>query len=109
MDCELLAKLIQKQRATMATELNSTHFVHPERGQATHPLFWFPNVVNNYVVRVTSFQVFVLAFLSAAFTNDTGDRYCAVALLTDFGLRFMGASSVSFLGMIAIVVTSPLI
>lgn len=104
---ETLAGLMHKQRARDTEKVETAHLVPTERSRAIHPLFWFPNVVNNYVVRVTGFQVFVLSVLSAAFPNDAWGRYTAVGLLIDFLLRFMVGSSASPLGMIATLVVSP--
>lgn len=106
---EVLVGLIGNQRATHTGTLETAQLlVNSDRGQAIHPLFWFPNVVNNYVVRATGFQVCICSVLSAAFPNETWARYLAPALLIDFVLRFAVGAGASPLGMIATVVTSPL-
>ena len=104
---EILGGLIRKKQTKDTQRVETSHLIPTERSQAINPPFWFPNVVNNYVVRVTGFQVCVLAVLSAAFPNDAWGRYTAVALLIDFVLRFVAGSMASPLGMIATLVTSP--
>lgn len=104
---DILVGLIKKQRAAHNGSLKTAHLVPVARSQACHPLFWFPNVVNNYVVRVTGFQVCVLSVLCAAFPNETWARYIAPGVLIDFVLRFLVGSSASPLGMVATVVSSP--
>lgn len=107
LELETLAGLIDKPRTAGADRLETAHLLPTEHGgKAIHPAFWFPNVVNNYVVRVTGFQVCVLAVLSAAFPNEDWARYIAPGLLIDFMLRFMVGASASPLGMIATFVTS---
>ena len=106
---EILVGLIHKQRARDTDKLETAHLVPASRSRAINPLFWFPNTVNNYVVRVTGFQVCALSVLSAAFCEDDDNvgGYLAVVLLIDFGLRFTVGSSASPLGMIATLLTSP--
>lgn len=72
-----------------------------------NPPFWFPNTVNNNVVRVTGVQVCILSAISAGFHWKLWARYLAVGILADFTLRLFAGSPVSPLGMIATFVTSP--
>ncbi|CAB9507889.1 Glutaredoxin-C4 [Seminavis robusta] len=105
---ELLAGLIGNQRATYSSgKVETAHLVPVQRSKACHPLFWFPNVVNNYVVRVTGFFVCLFAVLSAAFPNEDFPGYVAAGLLIDFVLRMVVGSSASPLGMVATFLTSP--
>lgn len=103
----MLKPFVVQKKTTGAEKLETAMLVPTKRGAARHPLFWFPNVVNNYVVRVTGFQVFCLCVVSIVFHNETWGRYLAVGLLVDFVIRMMVGSSLSPLGMIATVVTSP--
>jgi tellurite resistance protein TehA-like permease/glutaredoxin len=104
---EILAGLIGTRRATYSGKVETAHLVPVQRSQAIHPMFWFPNTVNNYVVRVTGFQVCIAAVVSAAFPNEDFAGYISVSLLIDFVLRMIAGSSVSPLGMVATLVTSP--
>lgn len=87
--------------------LDAAKLAVEHRSTARNPLFWFPNTVNNRVVRLTGLQVFVLSVLSAAFYTELWGRYLAVFLLIDFGLRFTVGSFLSPLGMIATAAASP--
>mmetsp|Transcript_24506 Transcript_24506/g.68292 ORF Transcript_24506/g.68292 Transcript_24506/m.68292 type:complete len:995 (-) Transcript_24506:304-3288(-) len=87
-------------------QLETARLLPPPRSRACHPLFFFPNVVNNYAVRVIGFQTFVLSILSAAFWNKKWGRYTAAFVLADFCLRFVAGASASACGMIANVATS---
>ena len=102
-----LSGLIHRVRTTGVDKLETFQLVPVERSRAMQPLFWFPNVVNNYVIRVVGFQVCTLSVLSAVFLNDLWGRYLAAFLLVDFCLRFIAGASASPLGMIATAVTSP--
>jgi tellurite resistance protein TehA-like permease/glutaredoxin len=104
---DILAGLIGTRRATHSGKVETAHLVPVQRSQAIHPLFWFPNTVNNYVVRVTGFQVCVAAVLAAVFPNEDFAGYISVGLLIDFILRMCVGSSASPLGMVATLVTSP--
>jgi glutaredoxin 3 len=99
--------LIGKKHAQGGSSLETAELIPMKRGTARNPPFWFPNVVNNYVVRLTGFQVFVMSILSAVFYDELWGQYLAVGLLVDFVLRMVAGSSVSPLGMIATVVSSP--
>ncbi|GAX15836.1 hypothetical protein FisN_2Lh445 [Fistulifera solaris] len=107
---EQLEKELLMHRNTTHEEIKSLDAARLSleyRSTARNPLFWFPNTVNNRVVRLTGFQVFVCSVLSAAFHTELWGRYLAVFLLVDFGLRMSVGSFLSPLGMIATVVASP--
>jgi glutaredoxin 3 len=104
---ETLVGLIHRQRSMDTDKLETSKLVPVERSTAVNPPFWFPNTVNNYVVRLTGLQVFVLSALSAIFFTELWGRYLSVGLLVDFGIRLVAGSSVSPLGMIATVASSP--
>jgi glutaredoxin len=104
---DALVGLIHRQRSIDTEKLETSKLVPVERSTAINPPFWFPNTVNNYVVRLTGLQVFVLSALSAIFYTELWGRYLSVGLLVDFGLRLVAGSSVSPLGMIATVASSP--
>eukprot|EP00538_Stauroneis_constricta_P000528 CAMPEP_0119546512 /NCGR_PEP_ID=MMETSP1352-20130426/899_1 /TAXON_ID=265584 /ORGANISM="Stauroneis constricta, Strain CCMP1120" /LENGTH=996 /DNA_ID=CAMNT_0007591223 /DNA_START=151 /DNA_END=3141 /DNA_ORIENTATION=+ len=87
-------------------KLETARLLPPERSRACHPLFWFPNTVNNNAIRVIGFLTFALSVVSAALLNDKWGRYIAVFVLVDFCLRFVAGASASACGMIAIFVTS---
>jgi glutaredoxin 3 len=103
----LLKGLINRPRTTGTDKLETSHLIPVERSRATHPLFWFPNTVNNYVIRVVGFQVCTASVLSCVFLNEMWARYLAAGVLVDFCLRFVAGSSASPFGMIATLVTSP--
>lgn len=106
LESKILAGLIQKERTQGTDQLETSRLAPVERSRACHPLFWFPNVVNNYIIRVVGFQVCLLSVLSAAFLDDLWGRYLAAGILIDFVLRFVAGSGSSPLGMVAQVVTS---
>jgi glutaredoxin 3 len=81
--------------------------VHLNRGAARNPPFWFPNVVNNYVVRLTGVQVVVLCVLCIVFRNDDWAHWVVAFLLLDFVTRMLVGSSLSILGMVATVLAAP--
>lgn len=104
---ETLVGLMNKPRANYTDCLKTAHLIPVDRSQAINPWFWFPNVVNNHVVRVTGFQVCTLSVFSAVFPNETWARYIAPGLLIDFMLRFAVGPGTSPLGMVATFATSP--
>jgi glutaredoxin 3 len=104
---KLLYGLVNRQRTAGTERLATSHLIAPERSQACHPLFWFPNVVNNYVIRVVGFQVCALSVVSAVFLDDLFAHWIAAGLLVDFCLRTLAGASASPLGMIATLITSP--
>uniref|UniRef100_A0A7S2I7X6 Glutaredoxin domain-containing protein n=1 Tax=Helicotheca tamesis TaxID=374047 RepID=A0A7S2I7X6_9STRA len=104
---DMIGYLAVHQRVMNAKKLETAHLVKTPRGSAVHPLFWFPNVVNNHVVRLIGVQVCTLSVLAIVFRNKLWGRYLAVALLVDFVTRFVVGSSMSLLGMIATVISSP--
>jgi tellurite resistance protein TehA-like permease len=105
---EILVGLIHRQRSVDTAKLESAKLVPMERSMAVNPPFWFPNTVNNRVVRLTGVQVFILSVLSASFPHELWARYLAVGLLVDFCIRLVAGSAVSPLGMIATVLCSHL-
>jgi hypothetical protein len=77
------------------------------RGEAIQPLFWFPNVVNNRVIRITGFQVVVCCCLAIAYREDEWNRWFVTGLMLDFIARMILGGVASPLGMIATVIASP--
>lgn len=106
LESKVLNGLIVKNRTTGTHRLETSKLVPVERSTACHPLFWFPNVVNNYIIRVVGFQVCALSVLSAAFLKEKWAHWLAAGVLIDFVLRFVAGSSASPLGMTAAFVTS---
>jgi tellurite resistance protein TehA-like permease len=105
---EHLDGLVKLKRTTGTERLETARLLPKERSTAMNPPFWFPNTVNNNVVRMTGVQVCLLSALSAAFHWKLWARYLAVGLLVDFWLRLVAGSGVSPLGMIANLLTSSL-
>jgi glutaredoxin len=103
----LLKGLINRPRTIGTDKLETSQLLPVERSRATHPLFWFPNTVNNLVIRVVGFQVFTASVISCIFLNEMWARYLAAAVLVDFCLRFVAGSAASPFGMVATLVTSP--
>lgn len=77
------------------------------RGEAIQPLFWFPNVVNNRVVRFTGTQVFFCCIVAIIFREDEWTKWFVTGLMLDFIARMVLGSYASPLGMIATVLASP--
>lgn len=102
---DYLRGLIGRKRTEGAKALETSKLLPPYRVQAIMPFFWFPNVVNNNIERVTSLQVFIMSVVSCTFFNERWAHYIAVGLVVDFFLRLLAGSSVSPLGMTATVVT----
>ena len=102
-----LKDLILRDVVQGADKLETAKLVNAPRGKAMNPIFWFPNVVNDNVVRVTGCEVFLLSVLSAILHEEDAGAYLAVFLLIDFFTRFVVGSSLSVLGMIATVITAP--
>lgn len=103
----MLQGLIHRPRTTGSGKVETCHLVQGDRSQAMNPLFWFPNTVNNYVIRVVGFQVCTLSVLSAVWYDELWAHYIAAFLLVDFTLRMLAGASASPLGMIATFITSP--
>jgi len=102
-----IGHLTVHKRVMNAEKLETAHLIKMPRGSAVHPLFWFPNVVNNYVVRLVGMQVCLISVIAIVFREEIWGQYLAVALLVDFATRFFVGSSLSLLGMIATVLSSP--
>ncbi len=102
-----LQGLVIKSRAAGADKLEIAHLIPPKRGMAMNPLFWFPNVVNNHVIRVVGFQVCCLSVVCAVFREEEWAHWLTVFVLLDFCLRLIAGASASPLGMIATFLTSP--
>jgi glutaredoxin len=94
-----LKGLITRKQTMNTEKLETAQLIPMERSTAINPPFWFPNQVNNHVVRATGLQVFVLSVLSAVFYYNIWGRYLAVGLLVDFGLRLISGASLSPLAM----------
>lgn len=103
-----LAGLPQRPKVVNAYNMDSIQLVVPHRGKAVHPLFWFPNVVNNYVVRLTGLFVTALCAICIAFHEYRTGKWISAFLLLDFSIRLFVASSLSPLGMLATLLVSPL-
>lgn len=104
---ETLAGLINRQRSMDTEKLETAKLVPVERSLAVNAPFLFPHTVNNYVIRLTGLQVFLLSTLSAIFFEETWGRFLAVGLLVDFCIRLVAGGSVSPLGMIGTLLSSP--
>jgi glutaredoxin 3 len=102
-----LKGIVSQSRAVGTDTLETAHLIPVERSLAMNPPLWFPNVVNNYVIRVVGFQVCTLSVLSAVYYDEVWAHWVAAFVLVDFCLRFSAGSSASPLGMIATLVTSP--
>lgn len=101
-----LKGLITRKQTQNTDKLETARLIPVERSSAMNPPFWFPNQVNNNVVRVTGLQVFLMSVLSCAFHYEVWGQYLAVGLLVDFGLRLIAGSGISPLGMTATFLTS---
>lgn len=64
-------------------------------------------MVNNYVVRGTGLMVFFLCVISIVFYKEVWGAWVAAFLLIDFVTRMLVGSSLSVLGMMATLLTSP--
>lgn len=104
---DLLGDLILHPRTEGCHRLETAKLVPRHRSDAIHPPFWFPNVVNNYVVRLTSLEILILSILSIIFRDEPWGKWLSAFMLADFTLRFLAGASISPLGMIAAVVVSP--
>lgn len=70
-------------------------------------LFYFPETVNGNVVQGVGFFTSVISVLCVIFYKHFATKYVVFALCMDFFSRFLFGASVSPLGMLAMVVTSP--
>ena len=104
---KLVQDLVQQKRVTGADHLATAQLLPVQRLSACQPLFWFPNTINNRVVRLTGVQVFVCSLLSCIFHTELWAHYLAVGLLVDFGIRMTVGSFLSPLGMVASLLASP--
>eukprot|EP00523_Entomoneis_sp_CCMP467_P011515 CAMPEP_0168717948 /NCGR_PEP_ID=MMETSP0724-20121128/261_1 /TAXON_ID=265536 /ORGANISM="Amphiprora sp., Strain CCMP467" /LENGTH=1003 /DNA_ID=CAMNT_0008764437 /DNA_START=689 /DNA_END=3700 /DNA_ORIENTATION=+ len=89
--------------------LETARLVPPQqqrRGEAVRLPFWFPPQANDYVVRITSFQVVIVCVILLAFHWESWAKWVSAALLVDFGLRTTVGSSLSPLGMMGVVATA---
>lgn len=70
--------------------------------------FQFPNTVDNRIIRLTAFQVFVIGTLIAclAYQKNTSWHWVSVGLCVDFCLRFYAGAGISPLGAIAQLTTA---
>jgi hypothetical protein len=98
--------LMRHETTKDTDQLETAHLITGYRSTARNPLFWFPNTVNNRVVRLTGLQVFVISLISCIFHQELWARYLAVFLVVDFMIRMTVGSFLSPLGMIASFVAS---
>eukprot|EP00040_Diaphanoeca_grandis_P030427 m.179806 g.179806 ORF g.179806 m.179806 type:complete len:1009 (+) comp31989_c3_seq5:109-3135(+) len=77
------------------------------RGEARQPLLWFPNVVNNHVIRMIGFLVVISCCLLIAFREEAWAHWYSMFLFVDYLLRFAFGSSASPIGMVATLFVSP--
>lgn len=82
--------------------------INQKRGAACNPPFWFPHVVNNYVVRLTGIEVVAICVVAIVFRNKDFAPWLAAYLLLDFFSRILVGSSLSILGMVATVIVAPI-
>mmetsp|Transcript_33861 Transcript_33861/g.70391 ORF Transcript_33861/g.70391 Transcript_33861/m.70391 type:complete len:380 (-) Transcript_33861:46-1185(-) len=101
-----LKGLIGRKQTKDTETLETAKLIPKERSTAMNPPLWFPNQVNNLVVRCVGLQVFCLSAISTAFYYKIWGRYLAVGLLVDFAIRLVAGSSLSPLGMNATFITS---
>jgi glutaredoxin len=104
---EYLRGLILRKRTVDTEQLETSKLLPTTRGNAMMPPLWFPNTVNNNVVRGTGLLVFCLSVVSCVaggMDKDWG-QYIAAGLFVDFALRLVAGSVVSPLGMLATVAT----
>jgi glutaredoxin 3 len=107
---EIVADISERRVITGSGPLETVEArrVHSERGAARNPPFWFPNVVNNYVVRLTGIQVVIICVVAIIYRNDEFAAWLAAYLLLDFFSRMLIGSSLSILGMVATVIVAPI-
>lgn len=103
---KLLVGLVRRKRTAGTERFETAKLLPNERSDAINPPFWFPNTVNNNVVRMTGVQVCIMSALSAGFHWEMWARYLAIGLLVDFTIRMVAGSGCSPLGMIATFLTS---
>ena len=70
-----LAGLVQRKRVLDGDTIATARLAPPVHTGAMQTPFWFPQVVNNHVVRLTGLQVFVLSALSTIFHTELWARY----------------------------------
>eukprot|EP00041_Stephanoeca_diplocostata_P019409 m.418837 g.418837 ORF g.418837 m.418837 type:complete len:1030 (-) comp21294_c1_seq7:310-3399(-) len=104
---EMLNDLVIRDEISGAESLTTISSAKRPRGQARHPLFWFPNVVNNYVVRLTGIQVSAICVVGIIAREERWAHWMIVFLLVDFFTRMVLGSYASVLGMIATLLSSP--
>lgn len=76
------------------------------RVYSSSPLFWFPDTVENNVVRISGGCVTIISILCIAFYNENNTQWVVVGLMVDFLLRLLFGSSVSIIGMFAVMIVS---
>jgi len=103
---KMVRDLIVRQEVSGAASFETICPVLPERGEALHPLGWFPNVVNNNVVRLTGVLVVTTCAIAIGFHKESWCKWLVVGLCLDFVTRMLVGSSLSILGMIATLLTS---
>lgn len=64
-------------------------------------------MANNYVVRITSFEVVIIRIILIAFCDEYWAKWESTATLIDFGLRTTVGASMSPTKMIGVVIAAP--
>jgi len=105
---DMMVRDLIERKETLGVERLETVEVAPvHRGTARHPLGWFPNVVNNHVVRLTGCLVVLTCGLAIGYRHEDWSKWLVLFLAIDFFTRMLVGSSLSVLGMIATVLSSP--
>mmetsp|Transcript_3589 Transcript_3589/g.7244 ORF Transcript_3589/g.7244 Transcript_3589/m.7244 type:complete len:623 (-) Transcript_3589:1059-2927(-) len=103
---DLVDDLIVHSRLQGTGQLDTTQVAPPDRGEAMNPIFWFPNTVNNYVVRLVGVEVLTLCIVSIIFREENWGQWLSSGLLVDFAIRTTIGSGLSPPGMIAAVLVA---
>ena len=104
---DLVGDLVIKSRVHGAEQLDTAQLVPRDRGEAMNPPLWFPNTINNYVVRIVGVLICGLCIVSIIFREDDWGQWISAGLLVDFSIRASVGSALSPLGMIATVLVAP--
>jgi len=69
-------------------------------------LFWFPDTVENNVVRISGACTAITSILCVIFYNENNTQWVVVGLMVDFIFRLLFGSSLSIIGMFAVFIVS---